>query len=87
MTVKELRSMGYKVRVLHFRKPSVFKIDGAKFEDHHNPSPKGGATKLIIDSPDGQHFEGESKCSDSDNYNKKLGIRIALGRAGLNYSL
>jgi len=24
---------------------------------------------------------GKSKCSPKDNYNKKLGVRIALGRA------
>jgi hypothetical protein len=87
MTVKELRSIGFKVRVLHFRKPSTkFRINGEKFEDYSTPSPKGGATKVVIDSPDGQHFEGKAKCSDDDNYDKKLGIRIALGRAGLNYS-
>lgn len=87
MTVQELRSMGFKVKVLHFRKPiTKYKISGEKYVDYSTPSPKGGATQVIIDSPDGQHFEGKAKCSDNDNYDKKLGIRIALGRAGLNYS-
>lgn len=79
-TVQELRKAGYKVRVLHFR-DRIFKnrmdssINGYE-------SPKGGFTKIIIDSPDGRHYEGEAWCSPKDNYSKKLGVRIALGRCG-----
>lgn len=84
MTVQELRNKGYKVKVLHFRNqvprrksPSItssyLMID----------SPKGGITKVIVDSPTGQHYEGEAKCSVKDNYNKKLGVKIAIGRCGL----
>lgn len=75
MTVQELRNAGYKVRVLHSRRDT---FDGYR--------PKGGFTRVVIDSPYGEHFEGEAKCSDKDNYNKKLGVRIALGRCGLNFS-
>jgi hypothetical protein len=46
-------------------------------------SPKGGTTHVIIDSPNGEHFEGIARCSKQDNYNKKLGVRIALGRSGV----
>lgn len=89
MTVQQLRNNGYKVRVLHYRLPNrvetggwsatgivrdAVRLQGCDFK------PKGGRTKLIIDSPSGEHYEGESICSKRDNYNKKLGVRIALGR-------
>lgn len=81
MTVQELRNKGYKVRVLHIRdkfyKPRMdSSINGYE-------SPKGGITHVIIDSPNGEHFEGVARCSRQDNYNKKLGVRIALGRSGV----
>lgn len=81
MTVQELRNKGYKVRVLHIRdrfyKPRMdSSINGYE-------SPKGGTTHIIIDSPNGDHFEGIARCSKQDNYNKKLGVRIALGRSGV----
>lgn len=73
MTIKELRNKGYKVRVLHHRTPCVW-------ETFH---PKGGTTHIIIDSPSGEHFEGIAYCSPKDNYDKKLGVRIAIGRSGV----
>lgn len=83
MTVQELRNQGYKVRVLHFRNHiSKQKLDRMSYVGFVN-SPKGGTTKVIIDSPAGEHFEGEAKCSIKDNYNKKLGVRIAIGRSGV----
>jgi hypothetical protein len=83
MTVQELRNMGYKVKVLHFRNY----IDKQRFCGFSsNLSEKGGSTRIIIDSPTGKHFEGSAKCSKKDNYNKKLGVKIALGRSGIiNY--
>jgi hypothetical protein len=80
MTVQELRNMGYKAKVLHFRNH----IDKQRFCGFSsNLSEKGGTTKIIIDSPTGEHFEGIAKCSNKDNYDKKLGVRIALGRSGV----
>jgi hypothetical protein len=73
ITVSFLRKSGYKVAVLHSRK---YDKDGIK-------KPKGGKTTVIIDSPHGEHFEGTSVCCNEDNYNKKLGVRIALGRSGV----
>ena len=83
MTVQQLRNNGYKVKVLHFRNPVLpFKGD---FNDYmkHPKYPKGGSTQVIIDTPNGDRFVGTSKCSEQDNYNKKLGVRIALGRSGV----
>lgn len=81
MTVQELRNKGYKVRVLHIR-DRIYKkrMDSSV---NGSESPKGGITHVIIDSPNGEHFEGVARCSKQDNYNKKLGVRIALGRSGV----
>ena len=89
MTVQELRNKGFKVKVLHNRlymgrfkwqtaNPSVI-IGSSPLET----DTKGGSTHIIIDSPNGFHFEGVALCSRNDNYDKKLGVRIALGRSGI----
>jgi hypothetical protein len=96
MTVQQLRNNGYKVRVLHnrlyngrfkwqnrqlvFESPNrvMYRVDGSI-----EPDTKGGSTHIIIDSPSGDHYEGVALCSIKDNYNKKLGVRIALGRCNI----
>ena len=87
MTVQELRNKGYKVKVLHhrlyngkFKWQAVDNYIGGGIID---PDTKGGSTHIIIDSPNGNHFEGVALCSREDNYDKKLGVRIALGRSGV----
>jgi len=73
-TVKELRQSGYKVRVHHFRKfNDLFALD------FHNP--KGGSTEIEVTSPEGIYVKAEAKCSDQDNFCRKTGVAIALGRA------
>lgn len=76
MSVKSLRKNGWKVMVLHHR-VNDDRILGAIL-------PKGGKTEVIIDSPCGEHFEGIAVCSSDDLYNKKMGVKIALGRALFN---
>lgn len=71
MTIQELRNAGYKVRVLHNR-----------LYNGVDPDAKGGSTQVVIDSPSGEHFSGLAICSKKENYNKKLGVKIALGRCG-----
>lgn len=78
MTIQELRRSGYKVGVYHDRVISYNNLTKIK-----TINPKGGHTRIIIDAPNGDHFEGEAVCSNEDNYNKKLGLRIALGRSGI----
>ena len=83
MTVQELRNKGYKVRVLHFRDRIIKnRMDSSP---SGSESPKGGMTRVVIDSPDGNHYHGTSICSKKENYNKKMGVRIALGRSGVNH--
>lgn len=91
MTVQELRNSGYKVKVLHNRLYNGYQKWETLGDDYTfakalgvaGPDPKGGSTQVIIDSPNGQHFEGHSICSKKDNYDKKMGVRIALGRSGV----
>ena len=43
---------------------------------------KGGITRVTIENEDGTIGSfAESVCSINDSYNRKLGIKIALGRA------
>lgn len=72
LTVSDLRKNGYKVRVLHYR------IQDHRFLGEYFA--KGGETVVQITTPDGD-FEGRAKCSKKDLYNKKLGVKIAIGRA------
>jgi hypothetical protein len=81
-TVENLRKSGWKVRVLHYR--SDESCEG-KIKSSHSKerrvNPKGGKTVVILDSPTGDHFEGLAICSSEDLYNKKIGVKIAIGRA------
>lgn len=71
--IKELEASGYVVNVDHWR----------YFNDDNKFSPRGGQTNIeIIDGiSDKVVAKGCSICSEEDNYNKKLGLQIALGRA------
>ena len=98
MTIQQLRNSGYKVKVLHNRlyngyykwqvgsKPNQNGYAPTKLFIHgrFDPDTKGGSTQIIIDSPQGNHYEGLAFCSKKENYNKRLGVRIALGRCNIN---
>jgi len=91
MTVQQLRNSGYKVRVLHNRLYNgYYKWQvGSKTAEGYgygpiDPDTKGGSTQIIIDSPSGDHYDGLAICSKKENYNKKLGVRIALGRCNID---
>ena len=45
------------------------------------PSPRGGHTTCQIKLPDGSEVVGVAECSQLDNYSKKIGRNISLGRA------
>lgn len=96
MTVKELRQSKFKVRVGHYRYTNVqlaLKLKTTKFEGEptldskitpfqreFGISPKGGKTTIEI-SKDGFDGKAEAICRFDENYNRKLGVKIALGRA------
>jgi hypothetical protein len=70
-SVDDLRHMGYKVKVIHQRNKNK---DGTIMT-------KGGKTIVIITDQHGNTTESHARCSSLDGFNKKLGIRIAIGRA------
>jgi hypothetical protein len=92
MTIQQLRNSGYKVRVLHNRLYNGYykwQVGSKPNQSVHgyapiDPDTKGGSTQIVIDSPHGNHYEGLAICSKKENYNKKLGVRIALGRCNIN---
>lgn len=93
MTVQQLRNSGYKVRVLHnrlyngYHEWQVGSKPPVGYTGPIDPDAKGGSTQVVIDSPSGEHFQGLAICSKKENYNKKMGVRIALGRSGVLDSL
>lgn len=81
-TIEFLRRAGWKVRVIHKRP----EITEQKFSGQlQTYSPKGGETRIEITSPD-QKIDvfGVAYCADEDHFNRKLGNKIALGRAWKN---
>lgn len=74
-TVHDLRKMGYTVKVRHDRIFTEPKFGGWAM------SPKGGSTQVNIYMDGKLITSGYSKCCDLDNYDRKLGVKIALGRA------
>lgn len=78
-TIRDLRRQGYKVRVMHTREYWIkARVTGHSRELHA----RGGSTKIELTTPDKQHtVAGEAICSKEDNFNRKTGNFIALGRA------
>lgn len=95
-TIEQLRKDGNKVRVSHYRRTlaevtwnknlikyltygklmleSEIREKGLKF------APTGGKTVLLITTKDGKDITLEYRCNNQDNYNKKIGIRLALSK-------
>ena len=91
-SVAQLRKMGYRVDITHHRyvydkedrlcRLLHTKTIYSKYGNLRNVDPNGGRTYAIVDG-----IAGVADCSFRDNYNKKVGVQIALGRAlkNLNY--
>lgn len=79
LSIKNLRRRGWKVRVMHSRNYFLRnRLDGKSTE----VSARGGKTEIQLTSPcKNINTSGVAVCSDEDNYNRKLGNSIALGRA------
>ena len=89
-TIYSLRKNGNKVRVIHYRN-YLRKTDKEIFAFHRNEIdnrdnafellPHGGSIKIEVTTPTGDTGKGEAVCSTKDNFNRKVGNSIALGRA------
>ena len=82
-----LKEAGYKVTVSHQRRyeavPSPHGWIPAAVQSHRI-IPTGGITRVEIfwpDKPEEVLATGVAFCSNRDNYNRKLGLTIAIGRA------
>ena len=77
-SIKQLRQSGWKIRVIHKRHyDTVDKIDGR----YPVISNFGGTTVIEVTSPEGLSASGTAICSIEDNFNRRVGNSIALGRA------
>jgi phage gp16-like protein len=70
-TIHQMRRAGWKVRVIHGKMETPL---SDRF------------TRIELTSPEGKDSTGTAYCSKVDQWNRKLGNRIALGRALKNYS-
>ena len=78
--VSELRAAGIRVWVTHIRRYDV--TGRCACEHYSEPFPCGGLTTVdLLDAEGNRLGSGEARCSPKDNYNRKLGFHIALGRA------
>ncbi len=79
LTVQNLRKMGYKVKVWHHR---VYMCDNSGKNLTGDYAPRGGMTEIqVYDMSDQNVYTGTAYCSRKDQYDRKLGVKIALGRA------
>ena len=85
-TVQQLRKAGNKVRVMLFRRMNnetlvpLYQIKEAN--EMKNVSLFGGKVRVEITTVDGENVSGEALCHPlKDAFNRKLGTRIAIGRA------
>ena len=76
-TIADLRRQGIKVAVLRRVIPG---------KASRNPACLQRETHIVITDKEGKHSEGRSISHPLENYNRKIGNRIALGRAIKNYN-
>jgi hypothetical protein len=68
--------MGYNVKVWHTRNMVQNEAGYDRYDS------KGGMTEVeVYDFDAQQSYVGIAVCKGCENYNKKLGVKIALGRA------
>jgi hypothetical protein len=84
--IHELRKNGYKVKVTIYRyyphDREIYPIyQIKKWAGMKNVCPHGGKNVIHLKSPDGREVMGVAECSKEEQYNRKIGNSIALGRA------
>jgi hypothetical protein len=82
-TIHQLRRSGWKVRVIHGVTNHNLPF-GPRSAKNQEPLSER-FTRIELTSPEGKDSTGIAYCSKQDQWNRKLGNRIALGRALKNY--
>jgi hypothetical protein len=78
--IDEIQNKGYEVEIEHLR-PIKYIIDPESGAETQEIAPRGGQTRVKILKDEAIVSFADSFCSISDNYNRKIGALIALGRA------
>jgi hypothetical protein len=82
-TIHQLRRAGWKVRVIHGLTNHNLPYGPVSSKNQEPLSDR--FTRIELTSPEGEDSNGIAYCSKGDQWNRKLGNRIALGRALKNY--
>lgn len=72
--VHKYRKMGYRVRVSHDMVPDIVELNSGEYRHVR------GKCYVTVSTPDGKEAMGDSLCVEL-NYDKRMAIRVALGRA------
>ncbi len=83
-TIHQMRRAGWKVRVIHGLTNNNLLFAPVSTKDKQPLSDR--FTRIELTNPDGKDSTGIAYCSKEDQWNRKLGNRIAIGRALKNYS-
>jgi AraC-like DNA-binding protein len=83
LTVNDLKQKGYQVWVRHYRRKNINRNVSPPVEEI---AQYGGYTIVRL-KDEYQEEVGVAFCSKKDKFNKKLGLRIALGRASKTMGL
>jgi len=86
LSVHKLRLAGNRVSISHIRyvlmdaqdQTSVLLPIPSYLRNFHEFTPNGGATHISITTPDNEEFLVSSYCHVVDNFDYKLGVKIAL---------
>lgn len=95
-TIQAAREVGVEVRVSHYRpitseaRKKLCSYEGRKVFSRYDLAqddldgsafaPHGGLTLVVLNIA-GHHYQGIARCSSRDNFSRKRGRDIALGRA------
>lgn len=90
-SIVDLRRLGYKVRVSHFRNVVDREFGLIPFLDRVTKVDKkngifakiferGGKTEIELTNRDGKTFNAVARCSEKDAFNRRLGNHICLAR-------
>ena len=75
---------GARVRVNHFRRAVGAELTAPAYvlrQLGFEPDGRGGVTVVSVQTSDGRESIGVARCADTDNFSRRRGRDIALGRA------